>query len=342
MNKVYKYNGVTGAFEKTYNDLKDAINDGYKNVHRNIKFAWKEKGKYFSYQKMDNYFNKDVAVKTESTINLNDLEAVLDKLLEKKLEGLKSTQNASVKHIDIPVVKQVQIKNDFEYIKDVKSKNGNVLAFSCIHRPFMHPKAVKFLKQVYDYYKCENIVELGDGFDFASISSHTPDPNQISRTQEYVDAKNQYADFAKVFPEGIFCLGNHDLRAAKMASRINVPDFAMRSLREMFDMPEGWKTCFKATIDGVLFTHGEGSAGTFHAANLAQKTGKSTVAGHAHCSFGVNAFKSDDILIQSANTGCLIDEQAMAFYYGKTNARTPILGCTVITDYSRNFIPILM
>lgn len=61
-----------------------------------------------------------------------------------------------------------------------------VLAIPDIHAPFQHPKTIEFLQYVYNHFKCDRVVCLGDEMDFHAISRWPKDPDGHGAGLEFI------------------------------------------------------------------------------------------------------------------------------------------------------------
>ena len=90
--------------------------------------------------------------------------------------------------------------------------------------------------------------------------------------------------------------------------------------------------------EDVLFQHQ--SAGDI-LANAAHER-CSIVEGHEHGKFEIRYRASNDYLYFAMTSGCLVDNSALAFAYGKLFPKKPIIGCSLIIDSQPRLIPMEM
>jgi len=205
-----------------------------------------------------------------------------------------------------------------------------VLAIPDTHCPFMHKSAVDFLVETYSKYKCNKVVHLGDLADCHSISRHQSSADADGAVLEYDKMLEQVGALTSAFPEATLLEGNHDSISARQAATLGIPRVYLRSLKELYHLPDTWSVAESAIIDDVKYYHGLGAGGVHGAYNAAIRNMRSIVIGHTHTAGGVRYHANDDKLIFGAASGCLIDIKRYAFEYQRAYTTRPILGCTVV------------
>jgi hypothetical protein len=212
---------------------------------------------------------------------------------------------------------------------------SKVLAGLELHLPFHHKDSLDFLETVADTFKIDKVVCVGDLFDVHANSRHDHDPDGMSAGSELDQSAIAAEDVFELFPEAKYCIGNHCGRIAKAAYKAGIPARAIKSIPELYGLPDEWEVAEYHEIDGVIYEHGDrfGSGDRIHI-NAATKNMKSTVVGHAHTTFGVEYFANRDKLIFGACAGGMIDPHSYAASYAKAMAKKSILGAMVIIDGS--------
>lgn len=208
-----------------------------------------------------------------------------------------------------------------------------VLAGLELHMPFQHPDSIDFLETVAEVFKVDKIVCLGDLVDGHANSRYDKDPDGYSPGQEVEAFLEASDDLFELFPNAFYCLGNHDNRIQKAAFKAGIPKAALRTLRDVYALPDGWEIGDYTVIDGVVYEHGDrfGSGQNAHV-KAAMSNMRSTVIGHVHTSFGVEYMANRDKLIFGACAGALLDPDSYAAAYGKQYAKKGILGAMIIID----------
>jgi predicted phosphodiesterase len=217
-----------------------------------------------------------------------------------------------------------------------------VLTISDTQIPFAHPDALEFCKAVAKKEKPDLIIQIGDLIDIHSTSAYDPDPDGLSAGDELAKTREELKAWAKVFPNMIILLGNHDLRYHKAALRARIPRDVIKSFSDILQTPKGWKYVESHEEDGVLYLHGDESTGVTPNASidLAKNSMQSVVHGHFHVNAGIQYFANKRHLLFAFNTGCLTDTKAYAFNYSKKMIKKPILGVGIIEDGIPKFIPL--
>ncbi len=222
-------------------------------------------------------------------------------------------------------------------------KKSRVLAISDLHIPACHPQALAFAKEVYKERKCNKVVFLGDICDNHTVSNH---PKNVSYStdpkKELQEQRNEIAKWYKAFPSATVILGNHDLRAQRLAAEKNVVDERFKEFHELYNTP-GWQWVNSIVIDNVYYVHGDGSGGgnICPALSAAKARMQSVVMGHYHSIAGVNYAAGPNQLIFGMNVGSLVDHTHKAMEYDKKNEiRKPIVSLGVVIDgFEANVIP---
>lgn len=219
---------------------------------------------------------------------------------------------------------------------------GNVLVFSCTHLPFEHPDYLKFLKQMYDLYECKVVVCLGDFIDHHAVSMHDKDPDGHSAGREVslvIDKVQQWAD---VFSEMYITVGNHDALPERQAYKNGVSKIMIKTINEIYEMPQTWRWYDRIVIDGVVYLHGTGRSGKYAAQQWMEANKRSTIIGHVHSNLSVTYSTTPYDRFYAMSVGCGIRPSSFAFTYNKNFAVRPVLGCGVVLANGQQPIPIPM
>lgn len=220
---------------------------------------------------------------------------------------------------------------------------AKVLVIGDTHCPCMLDGYIPFLKRVYRQYKCNRVVMIGDLVDWASISYHEKMTGLKDAPGEYRKAYKQVQKLYKAFPTAHWLVGNHDALTKRQAMTAGIPEVALRSYTDLWDLPN-WTSVerFGALfIDGVLYQHGDRGLSRMPAAlTQAKSEGCSVVQGHLHAQAGVWYSANHRARIFGLQTGCGVDHSLEAQAYGKKYNNKPIIGCGVV-DGGRvaHFIP---
>ena len=224
-------------------------------------------------------------------------------------------------------------------------KYKSLLIISDLHAPFIHPDAVRFLTAIKKKYSPDGVVLIGDQVDQHSLSQFVSDPNGRSTGDEVSAARKSLQPIFKLFPEAFAIFGNHDLRASKRAQEKGLSEHYLRPLSEVYQTPAKWVWSHEIMLrlsngEDVRILHNSSSK----IAQKASMTSCSLIQGHFHSSFGVEYVANPYKLLWGMTTGCLVDEKAYAFAYGKNSSGTDagkksIIGCGIVIDGHPKLLP---
>ncbi len=217
-----------------------------------------------------------------------------------------------------------------------------VLAIPDLHCPFQHPDAFKFLAAVKKKYRPNEVVCLGDEMDGHYISMHDSDPDGMGGGHELEAAIKELKKLYKLFPKVKVCTSNHGSLPYRRAYKFGLPKAFLKSYKEFLQAPVGWAWADEWEIEDVIYEHGESFSGQQGAIKSANANMASTVIGHIHAFAGIQYSANQKHLIFGFNVGCLIDNSAYAFAYGKKFKAKPILGCGIIKDGIPTFVPMIL
>lgn len=193
-----------------------------------------------------------------------------------------------------------------------------------------------------------NIICVGDEFDIYFGSLHKKDPSvNFSAAQEILECKKKIKVWVRHFPKMRLAVSNHGTRWLRKAVEAELPSQVIKSLGEIYDTPKEWVWKHEWLIKTKhpwRVLHGCGYSGYAGARNAALDAQISTAIGHLH-SFGGVAWVNQNGSGRAKwgmNTGCLIDEQAFAFEYGKHMRSKPTVGAGVVVNDGSTpiFVPI--
>jgi hypothetical protein len=208
---------------------------------------------------------------------------------------------------------------------------SRVLAIGDIHAPFTRRGYRRFCKEVYDKYRCNKVIIMGDIADFHVISFHMQDANAEGALREFKQARKEIRNWNKIFPKALVCLGNHDLRPYRLAQSVNIPETFFLKFNDLWGI-KGWKWDFEHLVDDVRYLHGEGTRALHPAFNMMRKTAISTVLGHAHSRAGIKWMVNPLSRLFGMDVGCGIDDDKYAFRYARNNIEKSIMACGVVIN----------
>lgn len=216
-----------------------------------------------------------------------------------------------------------------------------VLAVPDLHCPYHHKDAWDFLRDLKKEYKPDKVVCLGDEAEFAGIGFHEINPNMPSPGDELAATVRELKrGLYKIFPKLDLCLSNHTSRPFRRAMKYGLPSQFIRDYRDFLEAPKAYRWADSFEYDKVLFLHGEGFMGKNGHIKAAMDHRQSCVIGHLHGWAGVQYLRSRMGQIFGCNSGCLIDETALAFRWARHFATKVNLGASVIIyGVEARFIP---
>jgi hypothetical protein len=208
---------------------------------------------------------------------------------------------------------------------------ARVLVIGDIHEPVTHPAYLKFCTDIYEAWNCDTVHFIGDVVDWHGISFHARHPEAPGTMDEYEMALAGVQKWYKQFPKATVSIGNHDERIIRLGESVNIPARFIRDYADVWETP-GWTWEHETIIDDVYYYHGVGSRGKFPAYNTIAKMCMSVVMGHVHSAGGVKWMVNPRARFFGMDTGCGIDDRAVAMAYGKHNKIRSVLSCGVVLD----------
>ncbi len=215
---------------------------------------------------------------------------------------------------------------------------SRVLAIGDIHEPFVHPRYLKFTKEIYKKHKCNKVVFMGDMVDNHAISYHESDPDGYSAGIELKKAREGLKKWWKAYPTAKVCLGNHDKLPQRQIKTAGIPADMLKDHNEIWHTPDTWEWDTRFEIDGVQYIHGIGFSGQNAALKACKDHRISTVIGHVHTFAGIQYSASNKDLLFGMNVGWGGDITSYSQEYGKEFANRPVVACGVVEDGYRPYI----
>lgn len=205
---------------------------------------------------------------------------------------------------------------------------NKVLILPDIHAPWVDWKA---LEQAYKWYKSHKpdlVIQLGDMTDQKIWSRWQKDVDDVSPSDEYLQAERALKKIHTMFPKMTILRGNHDVRILSKAVEAGIPSQMFNDVDKVFNF-KGWmwvpqnKKFIINTVRGpVLIVHGDEQGGT-----VAQKSrilGLSIIQGHTHKT-SITYTTTLKGTVFGAEMGCLMDINSKAAKYAAANP----VGCSV-------------
>ena len=216
---------------------------------------------------------------------------------------------------------------------------ASVLVIGDTHCPGMHPRYPSFLKRIHERHKCTKVIHIGDLVDNAAISYHEKNPSLSSAQDEFFKAKMQVAKLYALFPKVEWIMGNHDALTERQCVTAGLLPSMLREQRDIWGVPEAWNVHPRFSryhYDGTVYAHGDsGKGGMYAAVKNSRDNFCNWVSGHCHSEAGVWYTTVEGGRVFGMNVGCGVDNDNLAFNYGKKFNRKPTLGCGVVIDGKR-------
>lgn len=216
---------------------------------------------------------------------------------------------------------------------DSKEDNSRILLISDMHIPYHHQNTLEFLKTLKDKYSPTRVICLGDEMDKHALSFHDSDPNLRSAGDELDAALPTIRQLKELFPKMDILESNHGSLIYRKAKHHGIPRQYLKSYNDVLEVGEGWKWHYELTItlpDGNMcyFHHGKSA----DVLKLSQQMGMCAVQGHYHNDLSVKYWANPKGLYWALQTGCLLDQESLAFSYNNVNIRRPLIGTALIID----------
>ena len=227
--------------------------------------------------------------------------------------------------------------------EDVAEDNSRVLLISDLHIPYHHQDALAFLKHLKEKYNPTRVICLGDELDKHALSYHDSDPDLPSAGDELRKSLPVIAELHEMFPVMDIIESNHGSLVWRKAKTFGIPKHYIKGYNNVLEVGEGWKWSFDLTItlpngQRCYIHHGK----TSDVIKLSQQMGMCAVQGHFHETFKVDYWGNPNGLFWGLQTGCLIDDDALAFSYNNVNIKRPMIGTAVIIDSQPILEPLIM
>ena len=224
----------------------------------------------------------------------------------------------------------------YRHYKKQKATESNVLIIGDLHEPFCLDGYLQFCLNTYHYYKCTDVVFIGDIIDNHYSSYHETDADGLGGGDELELAVSKIANWYKAFPEAKVIIGNHDRMIMRKAQTSSIPSKWIKSYQDVLEVPN-WEFLERYVLDDVQYIHGEaGTARTKCRADM-----MNTVQGHLHTQCYTENYVGAKYRIFGMQVGCGIDHESYAMAYAKAGKK-PAIACGVILNNGKTPINVMM
>lgn len=221
----------------------------------------------------------------------------------------------------------------------MSKSSDRFLFISDLQIPFEAPAALKFCQAVARDFKInlkDSVYNVGDEVDHyfggqweKSVAGHHTALSEIE------DSKARLKEWYRAFPHMQLAVSNHGLRWARKAAAAQIPSAMIVPYQKIIEAPKTWVWKERWVIPArhpILMIHGMGYTGQNGHRNAAIDSGMNTVIGHLHSHAAISYLKTGASRFWAMNVGCLINETAYCFEYGRYNRQKPVLGVGVVVD----------
>lgn len=208
---------------------------------------------------------------------------------------------------------------------------SRILVVGDVHEPVSHPGYLRFVQDLRDAHKCNQTILIGDVVDWHAVSFHAHHPDAAGPSDEYSLALEGVQKWCKAFPKATVCIGNHDERLIRLAETVNIPAKFLRDYKDIWNTPK-WEWVHDQVTDEVYYFHGTGAGGVHPAFNTMQKQLMSVVQGHIHSAAGIKWRANPNRRVFGMDTGCGVDDRAVAFAYGRNSRIRSMLSAGIVID----------
>ena len=225
-------------------------------------------------------------------------------------------------------------KKAIEVFKKALSVKKKVLVVGDLHLPFSLDGYLEHCIKIYNKYKCDTVVFIGDILDLHFSSYHETSTEGYGATQEHDMSVEMIKPWVKAFPNAYVTIGNHDALIYRKAMSAGISKRWIQDFSVVLNTP-GWKWVTDVVIDDVLYTHGTTNAYTKAKQNL-----MSTVQGHLHSQAGIQFYVGRNTRIFGFQVGCGVDIKSYAMEYGR-NFPKPVISCGVVADGLHPYLEVM-
>lgn len=221
---------------------------------------------------------------------------------------------------------------------------NSVLFISDTHNPYHHKDTYEFLKQLKKKYKPDLVVHMGDELDWHTISFHDSDPDLSYSPSSELEAAIDtiHDDIASLFPKVQVCNSNHGSLVYRRAFAHGLPKSVIKPWKEVLELPKwDWhdKIIVPTSSGKWLAVHGKSAV----SGKLSRASNMHTIEGHFHTKFEITTWKGTFGPRKFAvKTGCMVDNDSLAFAYNKANVEDVLLGHTVVINGLPKLLPMIM
>lgn len=220
---------------------------------------------------------------------------------------------------------------------------SSILVIGDLHVPYQHPDAIPWLIALSGKYKFDLAISAGDELDYHAISFHDSDPDILSAGHELEAAIKIFQPLYAAFPSMLIADSNHGSLVYRKAKHHGLPARCIRGYRDILEAPLGWEWQFEIRVQmsngqKLVVHHSYPGSVLLNS----QRLGENLICGHKHNLFSLEYWGNGERDFFAGQTGCLIEEKALAFAYGKNNILRPRLGSIAILGGVPRLLPMFL
>lgn len=215
--------------------------------------------------------------------------------------------------------------------KRIIGLDQRILIISDLHFPYAHQDWHPFLKAIKEQYKPEIIISVGDEVDGHSVSFHNSESSLFNPDAELEKAIEEIHHLRDLFPKMYLCESNHGSLIYRRVKAENIPIRHIVPLDQLYETPNwSWHHEIMLETDCGFTTIVHGKTGGYN--KLSNDQGCNAIQGHYHSKFELTWSQSSMGARYNMIVSCLIDQESMAYNYGKNFSKKPIHGVGWINE----------
>ncbi len=232
---------------------------------------------------------------------------------------------------DLELVKQAKLEvKNVAQVEEVCSSN-NILVIGDTHIPYEKAGYLEFCMYQYKEYNCTDVIHIGDLIDSHATSMHPSIPEAYSSGDELTYARIKLKKWYQAFPNMKVVIGNHDIRAYRLAANVNISNKWLKGFAEVLEVPT-WSFEDSYEIDNTVYIHGTGTSGVTAAYRRALNLGKNVVMGHLHSDASILYHALADKTLFAMIVGSGVDENSYGMSYAKNSLKKSIISCGLVLN----------
>lgn len=207
----------------------------------------------------------------------------------------------------------------------------NILIIGDTHLPYEKDGYLEFCIQQYKLFNCDTVIHIGDLIDSHATSRHPSIPDAYSAGDELSYSIEKLKKWYEAFPNMKVCIGNHDVRANRLAADVKLASKWIKDYNEVLEVPT-WEFREYFEIGDTTYIHGTGTTGMTAAYTRALNLGRNVVIGHLHTEASIIHHRLRDTVVFGMIVGCGVDETSYGMNYAKNFPKKSIISCGLVLD----------